>query len=660
MPRTLNLNDLLFRGIRPSYRLGRNHPFALDVRNAVATPEGLYPYEPVTDLGHADKAYPYPQIFKGPNHTVVLFENLVYHVPDETTTWSAGSNLALSSPYDSSTPTIPSGGLWHIAFHYNGWIACNGKCMLFYIGEMGSGTCYVEETVYPLSVCELFGRVFFGGMGRYWQNVIDQYGGDYDLNFLASTVTENMSDSWVGWKSIQGDDIFDFVWPHLLLDKYASDHGTELADEPIPDSTGDWSEDTGGVEWVITDGVKAAATAAGAFDTLSYALDGTEVEYDTWYLVEVTVSSYTSGTVRLGFWDAADGGNVDVELSGVGVLRAVIKTKEASLGFPTITVNGTGSAFTGEINNLSIKETFNPEEFGQLDMWMQRQDSGFSPAHQNGVVLKVMQLSDNVIVYGDTFITAYYPVQSPIPTFGKRELANFGIIGRGGAGGDRDGHLFIDNKGSLWSLATDLTMVELGYQELFESSITDRSSTWDPTEDSVLTINWDPNRRWAYITSDVDGAGDYRTFIYTGSGMSRLDTEYIISLVGLRQHSTDHWLTGEVFNISPEIFQLDTDVFDMGSSDLKTIETVKLSGTFTTDMTVRLEYKVDQGGSFLATPYNTVSDDGKIDFFLTGVEFRLSIKGDAYGAVKLDNIEVYWSHPTDMSKLSYRELSRRR
>ena len=236
---------------------------------------------------------------------------------------------------------------------------------------------------------------------------------------------------------------------------------------------------------------------------------------------------------------------------------------------------------------------------------------GFMPMNWQGTVLKILPLGNNLIVYGDNGISALTPILEPVPTFGLRDISReFGIISRGSAGGDERGHTFVNEAGYLYSLSPDLQLKRLGYRKFF----TGFSST-------ETTVNHNPDENEFYIS---DGSNSY---ILTEAGLGEA-AERIISLV-----TKDGVLSGVIETQGVATGQLIIDIGNFGTAAIKSIENVHVNYFGSATVTVAIDYRYDRTSAFTRTAFFPVNKEGMSFPKISGIDFKLIFKADAYGNV---------------------------
>lgn len=628
---SLKESKVLTAGIRRNYRAGRNEVGLLELLNSHVNPSGLFPYEAVEDrtLITAGSGVPAVMLFRGPKYIIGFGnDNKFYKLNDGTGSWSIANTYTNAVDPDdvSGTINVASGGnIWHVALFENGWIAANGSMCIFTENNI---TYYIDDVSYPLSVCEFRGRLFYGGIGRYWTRwntagfSASLYGGSLG----------NFTDSWVGWCSISGRDALQHVWPERGISIAADTVSDEVLDNgDFSDGNTDWTVDTG---WVYTTGPNRMVATSASTD-LEYAIDASGWT-GNYYRVEVDVS-VTSGSVGVVMTLGGPGpteeyiGSISFDTSGNHVFYYRISSPTA-----VSAITFTGSSFTGTLHSVSVKESFMFNDFSEWRETQKSLQSGFSRSKEQGDVLCVKPLRDHVIVYGENFITAYSPVEIPSPTFGRSYLKNFGIAGRGAVGGGADEHLFMDVSGKLWTLNNQLQFTEVGYQEWFEDEVQNDGST-------ALVINWDENEELYWITMETSEYSGGRTWLLTREGLSEIGSQIVHSVCGVKYSSTFGECAGWVESGGEAGFELMTDDMDFGSPDMKLFERISIEGDGVDTMTVSLWTKSSQNGNYVYHEGQTPNRDGDVYPCISGRIARVLVSASNAQNVRLYDLKVEFS-----------------
>jgi len=122
-----------------------------------------------------------------------------------------------------------------------------------------------------------------------------------------------------------------------------------------------------------------------------------------------------------------------------------------------------------------------------------RNESGFMPMPWQGQVHTVKPLGRHIVVYGEGGVSALNPITDPVPTMGLiPEVHNVGVPFRGLVGGNEHIHYFIDDRGTLYMMGTDLQPKRIGYEEFlsaYTTSYDKQMLTYDPQEGDLWISN---------------------------------------------------------------------------------------------------------------------------------------------------------------------------
>lgn len=623
---TQSLKAILTAGLRQTYRAGRNEPGLLAATNVAITPNGLYPYELVvthTDISGGSGDVPAVVLFRGPTYIVAFgSDDKVYTLTDGASAWTEtdiSASLLDPSNVSSTIALDCDSNQWHFAAFQQGWIATNGVQCIFSI--TGEGV-YCDTVTYPLSVCSFRGRLFYGGLARHWLRYNSQ---SYSSALVGQTL-DAMSDSWVGWCKISGEDILQHVWPERSI----SLGGGRVEDDILANgdfSSGNtgWTVDTG---WTYTTGPNRMVGSSASTD-LFYAITATAYT-KTMYRIEVDLER-TSGSVGVDVTIGGPGpttelrGLTTLATSGNHVFYYYIDTPTAISG-----ITFTGASFTGTLYSVSLKPVQHFDKFSTWEEQMRSLQSGFSPACEQGDVLYVKPLRDHVVAYGENFITAYSPVEVPIPTFGKMDLASYGIACRGAVAGGLDKHAFIDVRGKLRVLNNQLQMQVYDYEEWFYPAI--EAGT------AEIAMSYDENEDRFYITMKDATTDVVCMYLFTNSGLSKIETQIVHCLAGTRHTASSGEISGCIEDGGGDNFHLLTDWIDFGTSELKELHSLQIVGEDYTSMKARVWFLPTQNTSIVAGESYTPDNRGEIFPEQTGVAFQLELLSTDYTNVRVYDI----------------------
>lgn len=247
----LSFQEALTNGIRRDNRLPRNNKFLTNCRNISATEFGLRVLRSVVQpISDADlttatitKTYPFPQLFRLKNFTLLLDEDAVYVVTeDPTSTWA----LTPLTVYDLSTFDVSnntasayslSGGKdWQGADMFNQCFMTNGTDTLFLTGL--SSKVFGQSDV-TIRSCATFndGRMFFGGFDADnvystvdWPAIFGEYRGDFPSEF--SSLSGVPDANWVWFSDIGMSNLLNFFHEdYMKYMSFAATPTTKYTDE---------------------------------------------------------------------------------------------------------------------------------------------------------------------------------------------------------------------------------------------------------------------------------------------------------------------------------------------------------------------------------------------------------------------------------------------
>ena len=242
-------------------------------------------------------------------------------------------------------------------------------------------------------------------------------------------------------------------------------------------------------------------------------------------------------------------------------------------------------------------------------------DAGFRPMSWSGYVYNVMKLDKNVVIYGSGGVTLAIPVNSPMATFGFKELSNVGVKNKTAMAGDEFVHYYIDIIGNLCRVSTNGIEV-LGYEEYLL-----------PLVNPVLT--WDKPERRLYISSESTG------YIYNEGAL----TGGYANLTGLyRSKSNLNSVSSDTVIADP--VEVVTDIIDFRRRGLKSIEIMQLGLDAEVEVYVAVDYKYRKDEDFKTTQWYIVNNDGVAHPRIAGEEFRFRFKTIDHGSFDLSYVNV--------------------
>ncbi len=250
--------------------------------------------------------------------------------------------------------------------------------------------------------------------------------------------------------------------------------------------------------------------------------------------------------------------------------------------------------------------------------YLKRNEMGFMPMPWQGEVHAIHPLGDSVIVYGDDGISALVQVTDPAPTYSLHHLLDVGIMSRGAIGVSDNRHIFIDNAGFLWQLTLKLELTRLNYQENFTGYTGDVLISYD-SEDNEFHICSSTSNKVLSVGLG-DGSQAVSSIINVGG-----------SLLGIAADlSRDD--NGQMLLV--------TEPFDLDIRGIKSISFVDLDIDTTDIITVAIDYRYNKASSFQRSTFKPLNNEGWSYQNVSGVEFRLVIKGLNYTLSKMSRADV--------------------
>ncbi len=252
--------------------------------------------------------------------------------------------------------------------------------------------------------------------------------------------------------------------------------------------------------------------------------------------------------------------------------------------------------------------------------------SGFMRPHFIGSTVMVKQLGKNVIVYGHNGIGALFPTMTPVPGFGYRKIADFGVYDKGSVGGDDKVHLIVTLSGVLYKL-TEEGLTRLGYEEFIS-----------PMQTDYVRVSYDPEEKDFYVSNGVTG------YLVNDYGMAEI-FQRVTSLVRV-----DNEVVGVASDSDDVEFLVVTNEFDMGLTAQKTTETVEVSCSGSGTFSVAVDWRMNKNDAFQRTEWVELNDQGAAAIRCAGVSFRLALKSESYEEVKVGYMKLRYKM-TDMRSL---------
>lgn len=313
-------------------------------------------------------------------------------------------------------------------------------------------------------------------------------------------------------------------------------------------------------------------------------------------------------------------------------VTVVIKNDDSAAGAKRSPRSGD---YFGDENKPTLIVTYTYDEGSETYprtgtvMYPYKRTGGNYRTGPTSTVHRVIPLGNGVMVYCADKIFYMKAVSTPEPTFGIVPLAKFGIFTTFCAEGDESEHLFIGVDGNVYKIKEDLKIECLGYKE-FIGEMT-----------GTIVISKNPKLGDYYISNGII------TYLLSPFGLSRF-YQGVTSVVwednmGLLQEQR---LIGPTRNIVPvdTSAYMATDVYDFGVRALKTITTMEIGATGQV-MTANIDYKYKvTDAAFTASRFKTASGFGAVTPLVSGIEFKMRVKGADYTKFDLDYLTVRYKY----------------
>jgi len=240
--------------------------------------------------------------------------------------------------------------------------------------------------------------------------------------------------------------------------------------------------------------------------------------------------------------------------------------------------------------------------------------AGERPLDWRGYVYAVKKLNNKPVVYGENGVSFLLPAGS---VFGLNTIYRIGLKGKHAVTGDETKHFFVDNSGALWKLSD--SMLKLDYSEYLSEM------------NSSIVMSYDKLNNLIYI---CDGSVGY-VYDVGANNLGRCQP----NITGIDYQSGTQYVAASS-TIITDPFDICTDIYDLGTRAGKTIFSLEFGVDLTTALYAAIDYRRSKTGSFVQTPWYTVSSVGKVNITAYGREFRIRAKTLEYEYFELDYIKV--------------------
>jgi len=269
-------------------------------------------------------------------------------------------------------------------------------------------------------------------------------------------------------------------------------------------------------------------------------------------------------------------------------------------------------------------------KIGNVDLTLDNEnEAGNGPLPIRGAIHRLMYLHSGAdlsgrdrgsfVAYGENGIVISKTYSEPTTTFGYKESnETYGIPSFGCVGGDKDEHLFIDNRGFL-HLLTIKGDQTLGYQEFMQPLIADSP-----------VISFDNVERQWFISTEN------KCYLFSKEGLCEID-----------QIITSGWVQGTSFKVMgyvPATFTIEvtSDTFDFQQRMFKQLAVLNVGAHTDGKLYCMVQYKDPVTNLFVSTPLKPFSPGGVCFPQVAGRDFRIYLKCIDFTYFKLDEVVARW------------------
>lgn len=327
-------------------------------------------------------------------------------------------------------------------------------------------------------------------------------------------------------------------------------------------------------------------------------------------------------------WDADDLDVVEVGSSITGVWLnvsvvadpiEVIGTPHGSLveGF-TISADAiivtTGFKSVDVLLEVLKKNWIAWSDIGSLDFTIGRGNvAGTRPLDWNGWIYGIRKLGKKIIAYGENGVSILKPADK---YYGLETISYVGLHSPGAMTGTDNVHYFIDLNGQMWELGDKLTLLD--YSEFFLPL-------------GNIIMSHDHKNGIIYICDGTIG------YVYSLIEKSLGQGPANVTGVGTRDGT--FYVTSPA-TISIPLFEICTDIYDMGTRKFKTIRSIEIGTDLTENMEASIDYRVSNKVVFSNIGWHPVTLEGVSHMVCRGLEFRFHLRVPTYEYFEVDYIKL--------------------
>jgi len=230
---TYKIDKAITSGLKPEERLKSGSPYMSQMQNLIPRAEGTSLYSQVTNPFSISPtvSYPFPQLFRGKEVTLLCFQTSIYEVTETAGAWTYSKITTYDYAVPASTRSIAGGGgIWHfVDFGSDSWFLYNGNEIVFKSRHLEfSGDASKVCVVYDVTMntgCHHRGRHIVGGFNEsdFWNSAWQTF---FDTHLALVTAvnsdipldaTLGLGQNFVYWSGIGGYDILGLLYPDFMI-----------------------------------------------------------------------------------------------------------------------------------------------------------------------------------------------------------------------------------------------------------------------------------------------------------------------------------------------------------------------------------------------------------------------------------------------------------
>lgn len=277
---------------------------------------------------------------------------------------------------------------------------------------------------------------------------------------------------------------------------------------------------------------------------------------------------------------------------------------------------------------------YNPDNFvtdvliseDDLIKRLERNEMGWMSMPFEGPVYKTATLGEQLVVYGEEGIAVMAltgaqnigGLEDPVPsTYGVRQLADFGVAGRGAVAEGDQAHFFVtpDGEGALLTAEGDVRRI--GYREYLGNL---------PAQ--TLTSGYNPIEEEFYICSDTEG------WVFNNQGLAE-HRDHITGATA--KNGTWYGLSHSPTTSDMEVI---SNTIDFNLQAAKRVQNIKAHARDIDNLTATLQLRYDHDDSYQDVGPIPFNKEGVAWLRGAGLEFRLKLTGNPNAFARLNRLSV--------------------